>query len=654
MRFHYLVIIAAFVLSISDTFSTVSATNTVPSRGLRRIFDEERAGGAISVSTSEKLATLFKSSKATDKQLQKWLQKRKPAEDVFYRMNLAKTKTGIFDNPLFIKWVQYADDLSATTSGKGKSAISTLTAQYGDDSLYKMLNVAKQDSKSKELASRLQSDQLEHWVTIGKDPSEVFKLYDLNHVGGSLLRNPQYNSWTKYVDDLNAKHGGEVSMIPTLRKYNYDEDLFAIVGAAKSVDALKSAGVKLENAFVQYWINDKQTPVKVLAELQLGATPKTLESPLFSLLAKYTDVYNVKFPQSKTTMIETFTQAFGIEKVAKMVAAAKETEGKAKKIATELEAAQMQMWIRSSKSVDEVYNLLKLPPKTLVIDLGSSPLFSTWIAYMKILSIKNGDEMLQLIKTLSMQFADRPMMQLLQAMEKFPNIGSTATSLQLRKADDIFATGVTPFRAFKMTALDTVGDSVLSSPVFTKWMSYVDDFNRKNPTKEESWFVSLRSTYEGDFMDKLIETARKSPKTVKIANTVESERMKDWLTRQKAPEHVFHFLKLNKGGEKAFSSPNFQLWAKYLDDFNLQYPGEKTTMIDSIRANYRDIELMPILNEAAKIPSTEKLANKLQNALRDKWVDEKVTVTQLKGLFGHMPSSNDWIQKYAEKLNKLS
>ncbi|KAK1943979.1 hypothetical protein P3T76_005375 [Phytophthora citrophthora] len=657
MHLHYLVIIAIVIFIVASPATVFahtardSATSTSRTLRTRYTLDEERTGTGISVSTSEKLTTLLKSSKVTDQQLRKWLQKGKSADDVFYRMKLAKTDTWIFSNPLFSKWIQYADDLSATASGKGTSAISTLTAQYGDDKLYNMLKMGERHSDSKELASRLRADQVERWVKIRKDPSEVYKIYELNHAGGRLLRNPQFSSWAKYVDDLNSKKEGAVSMIPTLRKFYSDADLFTMVEAAKSVDDLKSMGLKLENSFVQFWINDKQTPVKVLAELQLEATTKTLESPLFSLLAKYTDVYNVKFPQTKTTMIETFTKTFGDEKVAKMLAAVKANDWKAKKIATELEAAQLQMWMRSWKSVDDVYNLLDLPTRQLVNDLHTNPLFNTWITYMRTFSAKNPDKMPQLLSTMAMQFTDRPMMQILQAVEKFPSMGSIAASLQLRKAENIFTTGISPFRAFRLTSLDTVGDSVLSSPLFTKWMSYVDDFNRKNPTKEVSWFLPLRANYE---VNKVIETARKNPKTLKIADMVESEQMKEWLTMQKPPKYVFHFLNLDQAGDKTFSSPDFKLWVKYLDDFNQKYPAEKTSMIESIRANYKDILLMPILHEAAKIPKTEKLAKNLQNALTDKWVDEKVTVEKLKGMFGHMPSSNTWIEQYSEKLNKLS
>ncbi|KAK1942981.1 hypothetical protein P3T76_005618 [Phytophthora citrophthora] len=666
------VTIALYVAAILEAFSTVSAggvsTHTerasflrtlrvLRTRNLNGNGEEERmGGGGITVSTSEKLATLFKSSKVTDEQLTKWLAKGKSADDVFYRMKFAKARVWIFDNPQFSRWVQYADDFSATPSGKGTSAIASLTTQYGDDRLYKMLKAAKRESSSKELASRLQTDQLERWITIGKDTDEVYMLYDLNYAGVRLLRDPQFNAWAKYVDDLNAKHKGAISMVPTLRKHYSDADLFKMAEAAKSGDdELKAMGLKLEDAFVQFWIRDDKTPVKVLAELQLGATTKTLESPLFGLLTKFTDAYNVKSSKMKTTMIETFTDAFGDEKVAKMLTTVQTNEWKAKKIATELEAAQLQMWLSSGKSVDEVYNLLNLPNKKHLHSIDANPLFTTWISYLNTFSIENPDKVTRLLSTLTTEFNNRPLMQILQAAEKFPSMKSIATKLQLQQAEKFFSTGVSPYKVFTAIALDSVGDSVLSSPVFTKWMSYVDDFNKKHPEKEESWFLPLRVSYQGNSLDRLIGTARKKPETIKLADMVEKARMEEWLTRWKyEPKDVFRFLHLNEAGDKTFSSPNFKLWVKYLNDFNLKYPDEKTTMIDNIRANYIDLHLLEILPAAKKVPSTEKLAKDLENALLNKWVDEKLTMAYLKRWLGYNPSFDVWIQRYAEKLNMTS
>eukprot|EP00644_Phytophthora_capsici_P011665 jgi/Phyca11/10476/fgenesh1_pm.PHYCAscaffold_50_\ len=618
----------------------------------RSVIDEERAGG-ISASASDKLAKLFKSSKVTDEQLQQWLSKGKAAESVFNRMDLGNTRiTKLFENTQFLRWLQYADDLSA--SGKGTSAISILSTQYGDDTLYKMIESAKKTTNTKALGTRLQTEQLKHWVTIGKDPDEVFKLYGLNHVGSHILSESQFSAWTKYVDDLNAKNEGAfVSIIPTLRKHFSDDDLFHIALAAKRVDETKTMGTKLEDAFVQFWIHRKETPDNVLVELGLKKSAETLlENPLLKILTKYTDAYNVKYAAKKTTVIETLTRTFGDDKVARMLQAGR-TDSTKKKIAKQFQADQLEMWLNSGQSVDDVYKLLKLPSRRdLLVDFGNQKLFDTWLTFMNAISIKHPEKTSAIFTTLAPTFRDKPMMQILEAANKFPSMEKAATKLQLEKAQSIFSTGISPYEAFKLAALDDVGDSVLSSPLFKKWMLYVEDFNKKNPANKESWFLPLRGNYQGDRLDEIIDKAMKDPSTVKLAKSVERERMKEWLEKwEYSPSTAFRKLHLKTAGEKVFSNPNFELWVKYLDDWNKAYPSNKMTMIDGFRDNYNDLNLVRLFTKAEKTPSSKKLASQLKDALADKWVAEKKTLDYVKSWYSHVPSSDDMLDRFTKKLN---
>ncbi|KAF1788673.1 hypothetical protein GQ600_12421 [Phytophthora cactorum] len=76
---------------------------------------------------------------------------------------------------------------------KEVSAIQTLTAKYGDEILYKMIEDAK--------------------VAIRKDPDEVFHLFKLDKVRRDILSNSDFTDWVKYVDDLNAKHPEEPKFV---------------------------------------------------------------------------------------------------------------------------------------------------------------------------------------------------------------------------------------------------------------------------------------------------------------------------------------------------------------------------------------------------------------------------------------------------------
>ncbi|KAK1935644.1 hypothetical protein P3T76_010339 [Phytophthora citrophthora] len=199
-------------------------------------------------------------------------------------------------------------------------------------------------------------------------------------------------------------------------------------------------------------MNEKKTPAIILAEFKLEVTPKMLKAPQFNLLIKFTDAYNMKFPQTKTTMIETLTDAFGDKKTADVLAAVKAKDMKVKKIATELEAAQLQMWLSSGKSVDDVYQLMKLPFSKTVNYFTGNPLSPVWIAYLNTFSIQNSEKVLKMLSTMTTQFRDRPMMQILQAAEKFPNMEKIAAKLQLQLTEKVLATEVSPREAFIVTS----------------------------------------------------------------------------------------------------------------------------------------------------------------------------------------------------------
>ncbi|POM77608.1 Putative RxLR effector, partial [Phytophthora palmivora] len=327
-------------------FNTARVDSITVTRLLRRMSatdeedTEEKAG--LSVSAVEKAKTMLTTSKLTPDQLQKkltsWLEKGKSVDTVFMRLHLHQDGTWLFINPRFPAWVQYADDLSAKNPTKGISAISTLTTLYGDDALYKMIETAKRVSSTETLATKLQAEQMQHWVTTRKDPDDIFRLFNLDKARKNIFSKPEFTSWIKYVDDLNAKHPEEpTSMFSTLTKYFRDDVLLKMTEDAKWYERTKGIATKLESDWLQAGLNSRTTPDKVLINLGLGRASDTLlESLLLKMWVKYMDAFNARYPDKKTTMIEAFSHTFGDIDVTKMLHAAKKKDW-TRNIATELE-----------------------------------------------------------------------------------------------------------------------------------------------------------------------------------------------------------------------------------------------------------------------------------------------------------------------------
>ncbi|KAF4138481.1 hypothetical protein GN958_ATG12347 [Phytophthora infestans] len=223
--------------------------------------DEERAGGGLSVPIVEKVKTLVTPLVVTPDFIRRWLKKEKSAASAFQRMHLQDAGDDLFLNEQFFKWVSYVDELKVVTKNENINPTSTLAAKYGDDSLCKLIEKARESTnvKTKELATHLQAEQMRYWIDTRKDPSDVFHLFQPRiKLSQDIFSNPEFRSWVKYVDDLNAKYPEHtVSMVPALRKYATDGDLLQITLKAK-IDATKSIAKRVEDDVLQFWLTSRK------------------------------------------------------------------------------------------------------------------------------------------------------------------------------------------------------------------------------------------------------------------------------------------------------------------------------------------------------------------------------------------------------------
>lgn len=105
------------------------------------------------------------------------------------------------------------------------SAISILTAHYDDAALYEMIRIARTGElipEAKVIATRLQKGLLEHWLAAAQKPDDVFHFMKLGQAGYSFRSDSEFAVWVKYVDDLNAKHTKNPTLMGSTLSENYD------------------------------------------------------------------------------------------------------------------------------------------------------------------------------------------------------------------------------------------------------------------------------------------------------------------------------------------------------------------------------------------------------------------------------------------------
>ncbi|KAF4146153.1 hypothetical protein GN958_ATG04628 [Phytophthora infestans] len=554
--------------------NVVSGRKLLRSDGADDAGNESRTG--LSVSITERLKSLFKSSNVTPEKLQSWLNSEKPADTVFMRMHLHKADDWVLQAPQF--------------------TIPTLTRQLGDDKLYRVIKSAKMIPQTKNIATRLETELVQYWVTIRKDPDEVFRL--------------NFSEWVSYVDDVNAKN--PENPIGGSKNERNDEN-------------------KVEDDMAQVWLNSRKAPEDILLKLKLGDTmERILESPRLNTWTKYIDAYNSRYRGGETSMIEVLTRKFRDKRVAEAINAAKTSEDTTKNIALKLESAQLEMWLRDGKSTDDIYELLEL--SIWRSDFSHNPLLETWVSYMDTVVTNSPSKMSTLFSTLESRFTDRPLLQILEKATKFSSMESAATKLQIAKMQSIFESKMSPKDSFYLLGLDTVGDSVLSSHVLKRWKEYVKSFNKANPKKVESWFEPLRINYQ--HIERMIETAKQNPRTVGIGTEAESALHKHWLDRGKSPGTVFRDIFREKPTEHLLTIPKFGLWTQYLETFNKRYPKNKTTIA------------------AKNDRSKDKQARDLKDAMVARWIDSDEKLTDLQRRFSHVKDADELIQQF-KKLKKI-
>ncbi|KAL4086387.1 hypothetical protein PRIC1_014091 [Phytophthora ramorum] len=619
------------------------AGHTAPDEG------EERAG--LSVSMAEKAKTLLSSSTISTEKLQKWLSSGKNADTVFSRMKLTKAGDDLLSNPQFSVWIKYVDDLSTKYPAKATSAISTLTTQYGDDALYKLLEAAKGVPRQENLATRLQAEQMQHWATVGKSPDDVFRLFDLQKAGNSILTNPKFISWTTYVDDVNALNPTKAKpMISTLRNYYDDDILFKMLDAAKKSDETKSIATKLEAQQLQGWLKSGKSPDNAFAQMGLSNVEDNLmASPLFSTWVKYLDDFNAQYSAKETTLFHVLTKRFEDEPLAKIIAFGK-TLDSTKAVATKLETQQMQVWLTSGKSSDDVFTLLKLDKAEK--NFFGNPLYKTWSSYMNVYNNKHPGKQTNLFKTLTTKCKDKPLIKILEEAKKFPNLESTASKLQTEKIQSHLASKESPDEVFNLLGLGDAWDNVLGNPLFKVWLDYVKKFDRENPGKKTDWYLALHAAYGDGGVESMVNKGLQNPSTVKIAEKVQGGLLKRWLINEESPDDTFNWiLRYPTTNEKLFADPRFETWAKYLSDFNQQYPDKKTNVINGLRTSYNDRSLLRMFDATKKVPGMEKLGTTLENAMLNKWVSEKRIPAELSKMLSGVDTADEMIQRYIKIAN---
>ncbi|GMF63771.1 unnamed protein product [Phytophthora fragariaefolia] len=342
---------------------------------------------------------------------------------------------------------------------KKTSLIATFTAHYGDKGLAKIVEGAKLDKRTAFTAKRVQTEQIQRWLVDGKTPDDVFALLKLDEAGVQLFKQPQVNTWVKYMDDFKmANPDVETTLFTDLSGRFTEQTLVHMLIAAKKVPSTESVAVRIQAEQTNLWLDTERKPGDLLVLLGLDKQGVSLINiPLFSDWVKYTDEFNKIYFGKRLTVISALTKHYSVDVIAKMILAASHppsTSNLAKRLYNEL----LRNWSTNKLLPEHVFVLLKLheaPDKLL-----SRPFYTVWLRYLLHYRDANPKLEVTLLSELTKVYKDNSLSRMLFAAEQVPETKNLAVKLMSQLLGSWVSANTDPVRVFYLLGSPSKGKTL--------------------------------------------------------------------------------------------------------------------------------------------------------------------------------------------------
>ncbi|KAK1941083.1 hypothetical protein P3T76_007789 [Phytophthora citrophthora] len=282
------------------------------------------------------------------------------------------------------------------------------------------------------------------------------------------------------------------------------------------------------------------------------------------------------------------------------------------------QSARFKNWLVKGTSTDDAF--LKLGLNTAGSKIFEDPKLLTWVVYVTKVEKQNPEEII--LTRLSKQFTEGSLAKMIASAKQVSKTEGLATILQAQQRQVWLNAGKSSDDVFKLLQLDEAGTKLFKNQQFSTWTSFVDTFNRKNPEEAVSIFAKLVKTYDDFTLWKMLEAAKKVPKTEIIASKLQTQQIDAWLDAGKSTDDVFKLLKLHKTGDKLFKNPQMLTWVSYVEKFNKRDPDQAIAIFSKLAGTYDQVTLSSMLEAAKHVPSTKKIASYLQGQQNQHWLSD--------------------------------
>ncbi|KAE9190788.1 hypothetical protein PF004_g21798 [Phytophthora fragariae] len=300
--------------------------------------------------------------------MQHWITTAKASGDVFHAVNLDKVTYDILSNPKFTAWTKYVEDLNAKYPENPALMAPALRKYYSDEALLKMTDEVISGRGSKSVATKIQDELSQLWLSSRKTPDDASVELGLGRTVDTLMESPLFNIWLKYTNAYSTRYPQDKStVIEALTRTFGDIEVAMMLQKPQTTDATRTIAKQLESAQLEMWWGSGKSVDDVLNLLDLHRVLK-------------------ENPGQATTLLTTLEPRFSEKALNQFLRAAMKFPSM-EKTATTIQTKKIQGYVANNESPLQVFMWLDLD--NVGDNLLRDPLFTKWMKYAKNFNQKN-------------------------------------------------------------------------------------------------------------------------------------------------------------------------------------------------------------------------------------------------------------------------
>ncbi|POM68278.1 Putative RxLR effector [Phytophthora palmivora] len=400
MSLFRIVILAVLLTHVGNALSTAGVHFLAENKGpaipkrLLRMYQSTETGIEDRVSLGA-ITDAMKSAKS-NLILNSWLYRKKSGLYVLKKLNLGNNIDDALKSKKLDTLWKYVERFNKENPTKQISVIDILRSHYQDDIVMMALVNAKQVDKTKTVANKLEADLFVGWKKKQMSGNDAFSILKLRDGGFESFTSRKYEILEDYIVFCNGKQNQKENLVNVLKRgFGSDDDLLFHLAWAKPDPLVREKVAELQTTVL---LEKAENEMKVL-HMDAGLH-SILSSQNLVRLEKYISKLSMMYENKDVSLIGLLITKYGDEAVAIALMDAKAVDG-TNGIATKLQGQQFQAWMKNDKSVDEVFDLLKL--KGLGVNVVNNRGLDTLEGYINVINREKSTKV-TLVGTLSARF----------------------------------------------------------------------------------------------------------------------------------------------------------------------------------------------------------------------------------------------------------